>query len=356
MRSQPWITSTISSPSSVPRIRASSRLRTRTPRPPARAREVVREGDHRPSRRLGVEQPPALRPRLLAGRFDLLRLRPGRVGARRSSTRRRRGRSSSRFWAAYNDHLARVMRAIPDAVRLREHTRHNLDRLAWQPVPAGQPMTLDYFMRDYVGHLQHHLRQIDAMRLPGGARGCLRIDMATTQTEADFDQMLLARLPHLASRDLRRRPGRGRLEQRSDPRSGLHRRMDLRCRWRRDVQDRARHPRVPWRHGSENRHRLGRRRLPGRDPPGGDSIASSASRWRTRRYTWIGRYYRWTIHLNWPAGGMITFGAVGFTQTWLARSDSCARSSTCHRVTARAWSGASTDAAPSRSGYPEPAT
>ena len=71
------------------------------------------------------------------------------------------------FWAAYNDHLSRVMRAVPDAVRLREHTRHNLDRLAWQPVPAGHPATLDYFMRDYVGHLQHHLRQIDAMRLPG---------------------------------------------------------------------------------------------------------------------------------------------------------------------------------------------
>jgi hypothetical protein len=75
------------------------------------------------------------------------------------------------LWAAYNNHLARVMRATPDAVRLREHTRHNLDRLAWQPVAAGQPATLDYFMRDYVGHLQHHLRQIDAMRLPAaGAR------------------------------------------------------------------------------------------------------------------------------------------------------------------------------------------
>jgi hypothetical protein len=27
-------------------------------------------------------------------------------------------------------------------------------------VPAGTPATLDYFMRDYVLHLQHHLRQI----------------------------------------------------------------------------------------------------------------------------------------------------------------------------------------------------
>lgn len=26
-------------------------------------------------------------------------------------------------------------------------------------------------------------------------------------------------------------------------------------------------------------------------------------------------YYRWTVHLNWPADGEIAFGAVGFTQT-----------------------------------------
>jgi hypothetical protein len=69
------------------------------------------------------------------------------------------------LWAAFNHHLARVMRATPEEVRLRLHTRHNLDKLAWQPVPADQPASLDYFMRDYVGHLKHHLRQIDEMRL-----------------------------------------------------------------------------------------------------------------------------------------------------------------------------------------------
>jgi hypothetical protein len=29
-------------------------------------------------------------------------------------------------------------------------------------------------------------------------------------------------------------------------------------------------------------------------------------------------YHRWRIQLNWPAGGEIAFGAVGFTQTWPA--------------------------------------
>lgn len=64
------------------------------------------------------------------------------------------------LWRSFNLHLARVMEAVPDHIRFREHTRHNLDRIAWVPVPADRPATLDYFMCDYVGHLKHHLRQI----------------------------------------------------------------------------------------------------------------------------------------------------------------------------------------------------
>ena len=68
------------------------------------------------------------------------------------------------LWRAYNLHIARLIEAMPVEVRLRERRRHNLHELAWQPVPAGTPTTLDYFMRDYVGHLHHHLRQIDLER------------------------------------------------------------------------------------------------------------------------------------------------------------------------------------------------
>ena len=64
------------------------------------------------------------------------------------------------LWGALNRHLARVMVAVPEPVRLREHRRHNLHEMAWHPVPAGEATSLDYFMGDYVGHLQHHLRQI----------------------------------------------------------------------------------------------------------------------------------------------------------------------------------------------------
>jgi DinB family protein len=64
------------------------------------------------------------------------------------------------LWRAFNLHLAWVMAAVPESVRLRVHHRHNLDEVAWPSVPAREPATLDYFMSDYVSHLEHHLRQI----------------------------------------------------------------------------------------------------------------------------------------------------------------------------------------------------
>jgi hypothetical protein len=70
-----------------------------------------------------------------------------------------------RLWLGLNHHLADVMeRAEPDAVR-RPRAHHNLDALAWQPIERGQPATLEYFMRDYVGHLKHHLRGVSGLSL-----------------------------------------------------------------------------------------------------------------------------------------------------------------------------------------------
>jgi hypothetical protein len=64
------------------------------------------------------------------------------------------------LWREYNRHLARVMAVVPPEVRDRVHRVHNLHEIAWRPVRAGAPATLDYFMADYVAHLHHHLGQI----------------------------------------------------------------------------------------------------------------------------------------------------------------------------------------------------
>ena len=66
------------------------------------------------------------------------------------------------LWLAYNRHLAHVVAGIAPDVLSRPRARHSLERIAWQTVPASQPATLDYLIRDYLGHLKDHLRQLYA--------------------------------------------------------------------------------------------------------------------------------------------------------------------------------------------------
>jgi hypothetical protein len=55
------------------------------------------------------------------------------------------------------------MQSTPAEIRSRVRAHHNLHEIAWKTVPASEPTTLDYFMRDYVGHLSHHLDQAFAL-------------------------------------------------------------------------------------------------------------------------------------------------------------------------------------------------
>jgi len=71
-----------------------------------------------------------------------------------------------RFWQAFNHHIATVMETADPHEVTRPRARHNLDQLAWRSVSAMQSTTLGYFMRDYVEHLQHHLRQALALPTP----------------------------------------------------------------------------------------------------------------------------------------------------------------------------------------------
>jgi hypothetical protein len=64
------------------------------------------------------------------------------------------------LWRHYNLHLCHVMSAIPLEVRTKQRANHNLDRIAWKTVSTAEPVTLEYFMQDYVAHLRNHLNQI----------------------------------------------------------------------------------------------------------------------------------------------------------------------------------------------------
>lgn len=78
------------------------------------------------------------------------------------------------LWHAYNRHLARVMAAIPPDARYRQHARHNLHEIGWQPFASDVPATLDNLMHDYVQHLAHHLSQVrDRARGAAAANGSM---------------------------------------------------------------------------------------------------------------------------------------------------------------------------------------
>ena len=64
------------------------------------------------------------------------------------------------LWRAFNLHLAHVMQRAPESARTASRASHNLDEIGWIKIGAGEPATLEYLMRDYIGHLRNHLRQI----------------------------------------------------------------------------------------------------------------------------------------------------------------------------------------------------
>jgi hypothetical protein len=64
------------------------------------------------------------------------------------------------LWLGFNRHLVHVMAAIPQHARERVRGKHNLDEIATYPPAHPAEATLEYFMLDYVDHLERHMRQI----------------------------------------------------------------------------------------------------------------------------------------------------------------------------------------------------
>jgi hypothetical protein len=64
------------------------------------------------------------------------------------------------LWAAYNLHLLHFISVMPQETLTCTREKHNLDQVAFKAVDQTTPTTLEYFIRDYAGHLQHHLNQI----------------------------------------------------------------------------------------------------------------------------------------------------------------------------------------------------
>jgi len=64
------------------------------------------------------------------------------------------------LWKHYNLHIAHLISVIPEQALKQSRPQHNLDRIAFETIDKEQSTTLEYFVRDYVAHLRHHLGQI----------------------------------------------------------------------------------------------------------------------------------------------------------------------------------------------------
>lgn len=67
------------------------------------------------------------------------------------------------LWKLYNLHICYIMENTPEEKLNRAIYEHNLDKIAMITVPANQPTTLGYFMKDYIYHIEHHFRQIEGV-------------------------------------------------------------------------------------------------------------------------------------------------------------------------------------------------
>ena len=64
------------------------------------------------------------------------------------------------LWKQNNMQMVRILESMPDEVRTKKHNSHNFDVIEWKEVPQSEPVTLDYLIRDYYGHMKYHLAQI----------------------------------------------------------------------------------------------------------------------------------------------------------------------------------------------------
>ena len=64
------------------------------------------------------------------------------------------------LWKLYNQHMLHLISFIPEETRMKLRYKHNLHLLASDSLSENEPVTLDWFIRDYLEHMKKHLGQI----------------------------------------------------------------------------------------------------------------------------------------------------------------------------------------------------
>lgn len=64
------------------------------------------------------------------------------------------------LWHLYNRHIVHIIEVTPAEQRTKQRTKHNLHQIASDLLQEDEPVTLEWFMRDYLDHMKKHLGQI----------------------------------------------------------------------------------------------------------------------------------------------------------------------------------------------------
>lgn len=57
-------------------------------------------------------------------------------------------------------HISHLISAIDEEVLMQTTSDHNFDMICMERVENGKPSSLGYLIGDYIGHLEHHLKQV----------------------------------------------------------------------------------------------------------------------------------------------------------------------------------------------------
>ena len=64
------------------------------------------------------------------------------------------------LWKSYNGHILHLIEVTPEEQRTKLRAKHNLHQIASDLLKEDEPVTLEWFMRDYLDHMKKHLGQI----------------------------------------------------------------------------------------------------------------------------------------------------------------------------------------------------
>ena len=64
------------------------------------------------------------------------------------------------LWKNLNVHILKLVKRMPTKVLNKKRANHNFDKICFELVESGKEPTLEYLIKDYFNHLEHHIKQI----------------------------------------------------------------------------------------------------------------------------------------------------------------------------------------------------